>query len=122
MMSEFGRGLGPRPGGGPDHRGTRFGGAGASGALGLLGAVVAIVTALIAVIILLGILFVVLEANMDNGIVSTVNDVADFFVGPFDRMFTPESRKLEISVNWGIATAFYVIVGGLIASLLRSRR
>ena len=122
MMSRFRRSQGPRRGGGRDHHGRRFGGARAYGALGLLGALVAVVTAVIAGIIVFGILFVVLEANMDNGIVSTVHDAADFFVGPFDRMFTPKSHKLEIFINWGLATAFYAIVGGLIAGLLRSRR
>ena len=71
--------------------------------------------------IVIGILFVVFEANKDNGIVKAVTDAAKFLAGPFDGMFTPEDRKLEIAVNWGIALIVYVIVGRFIAGLLNRR-
>ena len=66
-----------------------------------------------------GILLVVLEANRDNAIVEAVLDAARFLAGPFDDMFQPDERKEQVGVNWGIAAAVYLLVGGLIARLLR---
>lgn len=85
---------------------------------------------IVAGVIVLGILFIVLEANPDNGIVSAVDDVARALVGPFDGMFSLDDAKATVAVNWGIAALSYLIVGALIAWLvaligtagLRSRR
>ncbi len=92
---------------------------GVYGPLGFLAVLVDLITGIVALIIILGILFVVLGANMGNDIVSTVDDAARFLVGPFDGLFKPDDRKLEIAINWGIALVVYVIVGRLIAGLLR---
>jgi membrane-bound ClpP family serine protease len=73
---------------------------------------------ILAAIIVLGILFIVLDANPDNSIVSAVHDAARWLVGPFDGMFKPHGRKLAIAINWGIAALVYVIVGSLIAALV----
>ena len=72
----------------------------------------------IAALIVLGILFVVLEANPDNTIVSAVDDAARALVGPFDGMFELDNAKTAIAVNWGIAAFAYLIVGALIARLI----
>lgn len=100
-----------RPGGG--------GRAAAGGALLILARIVDLIVAIVAVIIVLGILFVVLEANKSNSIVSAINDAAKTLVGPFDGIFSLKDKKLETAVNWGIALVVYFIVGRLIASLLR---
>jgi hypothetical protein len=73
---------------------------------------------IIAAIIALGILFVVLEANPDNTIVSAVDDAARALVGPFDDMFSIDNAKTAIAVNWGIAAFVYLILGALIAWLI----
>jgi len=95
---------------------------GAYGLLGLLAALIDIVVGVVALIIILGIVFVVLGANEGNSIVEAVLDAADFLVGPFDGIFKPDDRKLEIAINWGIALAVYVAVGRFVASLLRRPR
>ena len=85
---------------------------------------------IVAGVIVLGILFVVLEANPDNGIVSAVDDAARALVGPFDGMFELDDAKTAVAVNWGIAAVAYLILAALIAWLialigtagLRSRR
>ncbi len=103
-----------------DADGSRRGRAGGVyGPLGVLAVLVDLITGIVALIIILGILFVVLGANMGNDIVSTVDDAARFLVGPFDGLFKPDDRKLEIAINWGIALVVYVIVGRFIAGLLR---
>ncbi|MFN2616784.1 MAG: hypothetical protein ABR581_06630 [Thermoleophilaceae bacterium] len=70
-------------------------------------------------IIVAGILLVVLEANKSNDIVKAVLDAAKFLVGPFKNVFSLDSHKATTAVNWGLAAAVYLLVGSLIARLLR---
>ena len=94
----------------------------AYGALGLLARLVDLVTAVVAVIIAIGVLLVVLEANPANDIVNTWLDAARWLVGPFKDFFTLDDRKLQVTVNWGLALVAYVIAGRVISSLLRRTR
>ena len=84
-----------------------------------LARVVNLVAVVVAGIIVVGILLVVLEANKSNQVVETVLDAARFLVGPFKNVFSLDSHKATTAVNWGIAAALYLVVGGLIARLLR---
>jgi len=88
-------------------------------ALYLLGRIIAMIAAILAAIIALAIVLQVLRANPHNGIVAVVHDVARALVGPFDGMFKPPDRRVEIAVNWGIAMVVYLVVGWLISGLLR---
>jgi hypothetical protein len=73
---------------------------------------------LVAGLIVAGILLFVLGANQSNDIVSAVMDAGRWLVGPFDGMFSLDSAKWELAVNWGIAAALYAIAGSLIARLI----
>jgi hypothetical protein len=95
---------------------------GAYGALGLLARVVDVVVAVVAALIATGVLLVVLEANRSNTIVDALLDAARWLVGPFDDFFTLDDDKLGVAVNWGLALVVYVLVGRLVASLLRKPR
>jgi hypothetical protein len=77
------------------------------------------VAGLIALVIGLGIVFVVLDANAHNTIVSHVHDWALGLVGPFKDVFHVKAPRVAIAVNWGLALVVYLVVGWLIASLLR---
>jgi hypothetical protein len=83
-----------------------------------LGRLVRLAAGVVAAIIALGILFIVLEANSTNTIVSTVDDAARSLVGPFDDMFSIDNTKAAVAVNWGIAALVYLIAGALIARLI----
>lgn len=108
---------------GPGRGGRRSGAAaGVYGLLGLLATVVDVITGIVALLIVLGILFVILKANMGNEIVKYIHDAAKFLVGPFDGIFKPKNHQLAIAINWGIALIVYVIIGRVIASLLRRPR
>ncbi len=87
-------------------------------AMGTLAQLVRLAAGVVAAIIAAGILLVVLEANPTNDIVSAVHDAARALAGPFDGMFTLDSAKATIAVNWGIAAIVYLIVGALIARLI----
>lgn len=106
-------GDGNRPGAG--RRAALAGG----GLLRVLALIVDVLLGLVAIVIVAGILFVVLKANKDNSIVKAVHDTAKFLVGPFDDIFEPKDRRVGVAVNWGLALLLYVVVGLLIASLLR---
>ena len=92
---------------------------GARAALDVVALVITTIARIVALIIVLAILFVVLEANPDNAIVSFVLDFGDFLVGPFDELFTPKNPKLEVAINYGIAALVYLVIAGVIAGLLR---
>jgi hypothetical protein len=90
---------------------------------GLLTRVLQFVVSVVVVIIVAAILLVVLDANPANSIVSEVHSWARWLAGPFDGMFSFHSANDAIAVNWGIAAAVYLLVGGLITRLIsRTRR
>jgi hypothetical protein len=93
--------------------------AASASSLRLAARVVRWVAGLFAVVIALGILFVVLDANPHNAIASTIHDWAVALVGPFKNLFHPKPPKLTVAVNWGVALVFYLLVGWLIAAVLR---
>lgn len=76
------------------------------------------VARVVALLIVVGILLVVLEANPANELVSLLLDVAETLVGPFERLFTLDDRKVEVGVNWGVATVAYLVIGRILARLV----
>jgi predicted membrane protein len=79
---------------------------------------ISILTTVIVLFIVTGIILFVLEANQSNDIVSVINDVAKFFVGPFENLFTLDEQKVEVAVNWGLGALVYAIVGRILARLV----
>lgn len=72
-----------------------------------------------AALLVLHIIFVVGEANADNGIVSFVRGWADSLTLGFQDMFTPADFKLRVLVNYGIAAIFWLVVSVIVARILR---
>lgn len=70
-------------------------------------------------LILVGIVLVLLEANRDNAIVDWLVGAGDYLSEPFQGIFTPDGRKAQVSVNWGIAAVVYALAGSLVARMLR---
>jgi hypothetical protein len=81
--------------------------------------VVRLITMVIVGLIVVGILLVLLEANRDNAIVDWLVGAGDTLSQPFHGIFTPDGRKAQVGVNWGLAAVVYAIVGGLIARMFR---
>ncbi len=84
----------------------------------LIARIVRLVVGVIVALIVAGILLRVLNANMTNSVVKDIHDAAKFFVQPFNGIFTIKDPKVAIAVNWGIGALVYLLVGGLIASLI----
>lgn len=86
---------------------------------GTVADVILLLSRLVALVIVVGILLVVLDANPDNVIVEAVLDAANFLVGPFERLFTLDDREAQVGVNYGIAAVVYLVVGRIVAGLIR---
>jgi hypothetical protein len=74
----------------------------------------------IAVIIGAHIVFVFLEANPSNDIVSTDADWSHTLAAWFRDMFTPHDYKWRVFLNYGIAVVFYLVVGGILRRVVNS--
>ena len=76
------------------------------------------VAAVVAAILVIGIILRVVGANPANSIVSDIHDAGNWLAGPFRNVFTVKNAKEAIALNWGLAAVVYLIVGGLLATLL----
>jgi hypothetical protein len=83
-----------------------------------LARMVTLVAAVVAAIVVIGILLVVLGANQSNELVKAIMDAARWLAGPFRDLFSLDSHKATVAVNWGIAAVVYLAAGRLIARLL----
>jgi hypothetical protein len=86
----------------------------------MLARIVRIVAAVVCGIILLAAVFILLDANAGNSIVSTVRDWGKTLAGPFDGIFHLSSAKGTVALNYGIAIIVYGIVAALVVRLLAS--
>ena len=103
---------------------TRDAGAAAVGTLGtgvlLIARLVLTVATLIALLIGLAIVLRDVDANGRNTIVKGLHDGANFFAGAFTGLIRFNGHpKRAITVDWGIALVVYLIVGALIANVIR---
>ena len=83
------------------------------------GSVITTIAGVVAAIIILGIVLVLIKANPNNQIVDVILDVGRFLTKPFHNLFPQDDPRQDILVNWGIAAIVYLIVGALIARLVR---
>jgi hypothetical protein len=82
------------------------------------GRIVLIITGIVVASIVLGILLVVLGANLDNPVASFIHSVAEWLVTPFKALFTLKQEKIQVAVNWGVAAIVYLVIGLVIARLM----
>lgn len=87
--------------------------------VGLLAAVVRWVGLVFAAILVLYVIFVIGDANSDNGIVSFVTSWSDSLSLGFSDLFTPDDEKLRVLVNYGIAAIFWLVVSAVVAKIIR---
>lgn len=106
---------GEAPGGGAVARGLFVVG----GVIRLVARLVMLVALIAAGVIVAAIVLRVLDASAGNTIVKAVHDAGRTLVGPFHNVFGLRQPKASIAVNWGLAAVVYLIVGALIARLLR---
>jgi hypothetical protein len=87
----------------------------------LLARLVMTIAALIALLIGLAIVLRDVDANASNTIVKGIHEGANFFAGAFTGLITFHGHpKRAITVDWGIALVVYLIVGALLANVIRN--
>jgi hypothetical protein len=84
----------------------------------ILARIVGVVATVVCGIIALAAVFILLDANAGNSIVSTVLDWGRTLAGPFDGIFHLSSAKATVAVNYGLAILVYAIVAGVVVRLL----
>ncbi|RSN06071.1 hypothetical protein DMC63_37480 [Streptomyces sp. WAC 05977] len=93
--------------------------AGGGRAAGILASVVRWAGLIFAAILVLHVVFMIGEANPENGIVSFVRGWADGLLLGFKDLFMPEDAKLRVLINYGIAAIFWMVVTGILAKIIR---
>jgi hypothetical protein len=87
--------------------------------LSLIASLVGLVSLVVALILVLYIVLVVFKANPKNVIVHDIKDIARPLAWVFKDLFTPKSPRVRVLVNYGIAAIVYLVVGRLIARVIR---
>jgi hypothetical protein len=82
------------------------------------GDLVFVAVTVIAIILIGYIVFTLIGANAQNDIVRTDADWSSFFATWFKDLFTPKSPKLNVFLNYGLATLVYLAVGGILRRVL----
>jgi hypothetical protein len=83
------------------------------------GSVITTIAGIVAAIIIIGIVLVLIKANPNNQLVDFILDIGRFLTTPFHNLFPQDNPRQDILVNWGIAAIAYLILGALIARLVR---
>ncbi|MGH3497274.1 MAG: hypothetical protein ACRDP1_07415 [Nocardioidaceae bacterium] len=91
-------------------------------------AVVWTVAVVLALVLAVGALLTALDANQKNDIVRFIHDLAKSVSGPFGDIFTFTTKhggkeirdlKKDVLVNWGLAAIVYLIIGKIVAKIIR---
>jgi hypothetical protein len=81
--------------------------------------IVSLITSVVVGLIVLAIILVLLEASRSNAIVDWLVGAGDWLSTPFHGIFSLDTHKATVAVNWGLAALVYGFAGGFIARLLR---
>lgn len=86
---------------------------------GAVASLVVVAATAAAIILALHVVFVIFDTNPNNGIVEFVNGFADTLVWQFEGLFVPDSESLRVLINFGLAAVVYLVVGRIVAGLVR---
>jgi hypothetical protein len=81
--------------------------------------IVSLITSIVVGLIVLAIVLVVLEASRGNAIVDWLVGAGQWLSTPFHGIFSLDSHKVTVAVNWGLAAVVYWLIGRFVARLLR---
>ncbi|WP_020669639.1 hypothetical protein [Amycolatopsis nigrescens] len=88
--------------------------------VGFIAGLVRWIGLIFAAVLVLHIIFVIAEANAENGIVTFIRGWAEPLTLGFRDLFViPEDAKLQVLVNFGIAALFWLIVSAVLAKIIR---
>jgi hypothetical protein len=82
--------------------------------------IVSAIFAVIAIILIVHIVLVFADASSTSGIVKDIADIAAKLAWGFKSLFSFDSAKLTVFVDYGLAALAYLLVGGVLVRLFRS--
>ena len=91
---------------------------GAARIFSLLATIVRVVCSVIAAVIVIYAVFVLFEANPQNGLVQFAADWRNTFGWFTKDLFTPSDPKIAEAINAGLAALIWVVVGSLLSKLI----
>jgi uncharacterized membrane protein YraQ (UPF0718 family) len=91
---------------------------GAARIFSLLATIVRVVCSVIAAVIVIYAVFVLFEANPQNGLVQFAADWRNTFGWFTKDLFTPSDPKIAEAINAGLAALVWVVLGSLISKLI----
>lgn len=80
---------------------------------------VVILSVVIAIFLALHIVFEVFDANKNNGIVEFINGWATGLAYGFKDLFVPKDPTIRVTVNYALAAVVYLVVGRILAGVIR---
>jgi hypothetical protein len=88
--------------------------------LTLLASVVRILTVIFAAILVIHVVLTVASANPENGITTFFAGAANNLTLGIGDLFIPSSEALKVILNYGIAAVVWLVIGAVIARILRA--
>jgi hypothetical protein len=80
--------------------------------------VISTIAAIVVAIIAIAIILILLGANQHNMLVHWFVQAGSWLTTPFHNLFTPDSAKMNVLLNWGLAALVYAFIGGLLARVV----
>jgi hypothetical protein len=80
--------------------------------------VISTIAAIVVAIIVIAIILILLGANQHNMLVHWFVQAGSWLTTPFHNLFTPDSVKMNVLLNWGLAALVYAFIGGLLARVI----
>ncbi|OZM73454.1 hypothetical protein CFN78_10910 [Amycolatopsis antarctica] len=87
--------------------------------VGLIAGIARWIGLIFALILVMHVIFVVGDANPENGIVTFARDWSETLSVGFKDLFAPADPKLSVLVNYGIAALFWLVVSSIVAKIIR---
>jgi len=85
--------------------------------LGVVWRIARLVFLLLAVVVVLGVVFTLAPTNPDNVIVRNALELAAKAAGPFRDVFTNADPKRQLTFNYAVAAAVYLLAASLVRRL-----
>ncbi len=85
----------------------------------MLAALVRGIAVVLAAILVVHIVLTMGNANPENGITKSIADLARPLALGFKNLFSPSDPKAAVLVNFGLAAIFWLVVGAVLAWIIR---
>jgi hypothetical protein len=82
--------------------------------------IISAIFAVIAIILIVHIILVFADASTTSAVVKDIGDTASKLAWGFKSLFSFDSAKFTVFVDYGLAALAYLLIGGVVVRLFRS--